>query len=175
MQRPHLKEKHMFNKIKTTILALIAITSFSSASAMEHNHSMSHQPTGVVIHDPWVRSAPPNAPMLGLFMQISNNTNATVKLLSAYAKGYQRVELHRTTNQDGLMKMTKQEFMPINANGGLSLKPGSWHIMLIGPNTVPKEGEVVMITLKFDNGTTQMVHAVVRKGKIMIDHNHHAH
>jgi copper(I)-binding protein len=34
----------------------------------------------------------------------------------------------------------------------LVFKPGSWHIMMINPEKVPKEGSSVAITLLFDNG-----------------------
>ena len=107
-------------------------------------------------------------------MEIHNNTHSKVKLISAYVAGYKRVELHRTTNQNGVMKMQKQDFMLIPAQGRLQLKPGSWHIMLIGPKTVPSEGELVTISLKFDNGKTQTIHATVKKGKKMMM-NHHKH
>ncbi len=166
----------MFNKIKIILLALVALLTMNASLAMDHhNHSMSHKSTDIVIHDPWVRSAPPNAPMLGVFMRIQNKTNNKVKLLSAQAKGYQRVELHRTIDHHGVMKMIKQDYMPIEANSELQLKPGSWHIMLIGPDAVPKNDSSVMINLKFDDGTTQIIHAVVRKGKMIMHHNHHKH
>jgi hypothetical protein len=37
----------------------------------------------------------------------------------------------------------KQDFMPIPAHGKLTLKPGGWHIMMIQPKKVPKEGDSV--------------------------------
>jgi len=131
--------------------------------------------SAIVIHDPWIRTAPPNAPMLGLFMKIRNNTNQDIRLVSVQATGYVRAELHRTINHNGIMKMQKQSFMPISAQGDLDLKPGSWHIMLIGPEIVPKEGDTSMIYLEFDNGTTQTIHVQVGKGKIMMKHNHYTY
>jgi copper(I)-binding protein len=140
-----------------------------SVFAMDHNQSQ------VEVKNPWVRSAPPNAPMLGAFMQIHNNTKNNLKLLSVNVFGYQRAELHKTINHDGLMKMVQQEFIPISAKSSLSLKPGSWHIMLIGPDAVPVEGDTVKIKLIFDNGTSQMIDAVVRKDKMMMKHHGHHH
>ncbi len=166
--------RNTFSSIYIAIL-LTLIMAPNLAFAMEHNHSISYQSTDIVIHDPWVRSAPPNAPMLGLFMQIRNKTHHDIKLLSAQAKGYQRVELHRTINQSGVMKMLKQDFMLINTNHYLDLKPGSWHIMLIGPELVPMQGDKVMIKLSFDNGLTQSIHAPVRKDQAITNNNHHTH
>ncbi len=149
----------MFNKIKKTIgLVFVALIGLNTTFAMAN----------IVIDDPWIRSAPPNAPALGLFMQITNHSDYDVKLLSASVdSGYRIVELHRTIPVEGVMMMVKQDFMPIPAQGNLTLKPGSWHIMLIEPESVPSEGEFVKVKLTFDNGQTKIIHAKVRKGKIM--------
>ncbi len=132
-----------------------------------------HADLGIQVDDPWVRTAPPNAPALGAFVKIYNHTNQDVKLLSAHADGYKDVQLHRTVEADGMMKMVEQAFMPIPAQGSLHLKPGSWHVMLINPDTVPKKGDTVMITLTFDNNTSQVVGFKVRKGKMMMHHKMH--
>jgi hypothetical protein len=161
----------MFNKKKKLILAFTMLTILNVSTAMEYYHT-NHTTAEIVINDPWVRSAPPNAPALGLFMQINNNTNHDIKLLSANASGYKRIELHRTVVQGDMMKMVKQEFMPIPAKGKLHLKPGSWHIMLISPESVLYEGDTVMIDLVFDNGLSKTVHAQVRKGKKMTGSRH---
>ena len=158
--------------MKSFVLLLLISQVFPVYAHSNHEHAVTNkQSYDVVIHDPWVRSAPVNAPMLGVFMQIQNNTNHELKLLSAKAKGFQRVELHRTTNHNGMMKMKKQQYMPILAQSRLHLKPGSWHIMLIGPESVPSEGKIVMIELEFDNSIVHTAYAVVKKGKIMMNHN----
>jgi len=157
---------------KTLLFSLVA--SVNSVSAMNHEHSMMHhKPSQIEVKNPWVRTAPPNAPMLGAFMQIHNNTNNDLKLLSATAARYKKTELHKTINNDGLMKMAQQEFMPIKAKSSLNLKPGSWHIMLISPDVVPIEGDTVKINLTFDNGTSQMINAVVKRGKMMMKNHGH--
>ncbi len=160
----------MFYKI--IISALIALLGMSTSFAMDHNnHSMNHESTDIAAHDPWIRSAPPNAPALGAFVQLHNNTHQDVKLISAHADGFKDIQLHKTVDDNGLMRMVEQEFMPIPANGKLHLKPGSWHIMLINPSHVPVEGETVTLKLQFDNGYSQMVSFKVRKGKMMMKHH----
>ena len=150
----------MFYKIKTIILALAAFAGFTSSFAMS-----SPQSNGIVIQDTWVRSESSNASGLGAFMKIHNNSNQNVKLISAYAEGYKDVQLHSTIDDGGMMRMVEQEFIPVTAKGKVHLKPGSWHVMLIKPEKVPAKGEVVLITLKFDNGSSQAVKFKVRKGK----------
>lgn len=159
----------MFNTIKTIAVIFTILISFNTTFATPY-----YQSSKVMINDPWIRSAPSNAPALGLFMQIDNHSSSDIKLLSASIDGgYKRVELHRTMLKKGVMQMIKQDFIPVPAHGSRTLKPGSWHIMLIGPKSVPIKGESVAIKLVFDNGLSKTVHATVRKGKMMMHHHNH--
>ncbi len=129
----------------------------------------------IYIEDSWVRSAPSNAPILGAFMTIHNQTWSDLRLVSATAENFQRVELHRTIKADGMMKMVKQEFIPIAAYNKLVLKPGSWHIMLIGPTSVPELGSIVPVVLVFDNGVVKNVELKVKKSNHSNHLNHLNH
>jgi periplasmic copper chaperone A len=127
----------------------------------------------IVIEEPWIRGAPSNAPALGGFMTIHNHTDKAVKLVSANVdSGYERLELHRTVAADGMMKMIKQQFIPVPAEGSVILKPGDWHVMLIGPASVPKVGDSVAVSLTFDNGQTLAVDMPVKAGDGMMKHAH---
>ncbi len=119
-------------------------------------------PSDIKIINPWVRSAPPTASVLGLFMQIQNHTPNTVRLLSASAKGYQRGELHLSKQVNGVMKMIKQDSIAIKPNSTTTLKPGAFHIMLIKPKSVPNIGSKVVINLVFDNGLSYKIDAEVK-------------
>ncbi len=144
----------------------LSVLQVSNADSHAFNQQDTHLSLSIV--DPWVRSAPANAPALGVFMTIRNHTNQPVRLMNASVdSGYDRVELHRTQQVNNMMKMLKQDFIPIPAQGSLTLKPGSWHVMLIGPSTVPGEGELVSMQLNFDNNVTKMITAKVKKGKMM--------
>ncbi len=141
-----------------------------SLSIITQACSMSHDTDNITVYNPWIRLAPPNAPALGAFMEIHNNSNHDIKLLSANASGYKRLELHKTEYKNGMMKMIKQDFMPILAHNKLVLKPGSWHIMMINPELVPSEEEDVIIELVFSNDLSKTLHAKVSKDNMM---NHH--
>ncbi len=128
----------------------------------------------LVVSDPWIRSAPPNAPALGAFMVLENHSDAEVSVVDVHTSlAVGRVELHRTKMADGVMKMVLQKSIPVPAHSSTVLKPGSWHIMLIGPEKVPTMGEVIELTLVLDDGTEQVVAATVRQGeKMMGEHAH---
>jgi copper(I)-binding protein len=121
---------------------------------------------GIQVTDPWVRVAPPNAPALAAFMKLENHTGAEVSIVDARTSlAVARVELHRTTMVDGIMKMMPQTAIPVAAHSTTLLEPGSWHIMLISPQKVPLAGESVELSLLFSDGSEQKVVAIVRKGK----------
>ena len=128
----------------------------------------------LLVTDPWIRSAPPNAPALGAFMVLENSSGVEVSVVAAHSSlAVDRVELHRTLMADGVMKMVPQKSIPVPPHSSTVLKPGSWHVMLIGPKKVPVMGEVVQLTLVLDNGTKQVVAATVRQGqKMMGEHAH---
>ncbi len=131
---------------------------------------------GLMVTNPWVRSAPPNAPALGVFMMLKNHSDTDLSVVDVRTTlEVNRVEMHRTMMTDDVMMMMPQELIPVEAHSSTELKPGSWHIMLIEPKQVPKMGETVHLTLVLSNGFEQMVAAVVRQGekmKMMEDHSH---
>ncbi len=151
--------KTTMNRVLGAVLLMMAI---SSVKAM-----------GIMVNDPWVRAAPPNAPALAAFMQLENHSGKDIALVEATTSlPVARVELHRTMMADGMMKMVQQKEMPVAAHGNLVLEPGSWHIMLIGPKQVPVEGDSVVLTLRFSDGSEQQITAKVRKGKMMMKGGH---
>jgi copper(I)-binding protein len=72
-----------------------------------------------------------------------------------------------------MMTMVRHDFVLIPAHEKLLFKPGSWHIMMIKPEQVPKEGSAVVITLVFDNGLSETVEARVKKGAMMMKDQGH--
>jgi hypothetical protein len=52
---------------------------------------------------------------------------------------------------DGTMEMIPQESIALPADGEVELKPGSYHVMLIGLKQDLKAGDEISLTLKFKN------------------------
>ena len=114
------------------------------------------------IDDPYVRLVPPNAPASAAFMVISNSGSAPRQLLKAQSPVAKTVELHTHINEGGMMKMRAVPFIAIKAGGQTELKPGSYHVMLIGLTQPLKDGDLVAITLTFDDGSQQRISAPAR-------------
>ena len=130
----------------------------------------------VVVQDPYVRLAPPNAPATGAFMVIKNNGDKDIKVLKADNPASKVTELHTHLNEGGVMKMRPVPAIDIKAKGEAVLKPGGLHVMMIDLKAPMKEGDVVPITLTFDDGSSKQVDAkVVRPmaaGAPAMEHKH---
>ncbi len=127
----------------------------------------------ISVHDPYVRLAPPNAPATGAFMVIRNEGAQDVKLVKADNPASKVTELHNHINEGGVMKMRPVQSVDIKAGGEAVLKPGSLHVMLIDLKAPMKEGDVVPITLTFDDGSSKEIEAkVVRPAPVESSQKH---
>lgn len=114
---------------------------------------------------PYVRLAAPALVTTGAFMRIVNDSDQDRQLLRAESPVARRVELHSHVNDSGVMKMREVAAIEIKAKGETELKPGSYHIMLIDMKQSLSEGELVPLTLRFDDGSSQRIEAPVRKSQ----------
>lgn len=130
----------------------------------------------VVVQDPYVRLAPPNAPATGAFMVIKNNGDKDIKVVKAENPASKVTELHTHLNEGGVMKMRPVQSVDIKAKGEAVLKPGGLHVMLIDLKAAMKEGDIVPITFTFDDGSTKKVDAkVVRPTAAVAPMSEHKH
>ncbi len=130
----------------------------------------------VTVDEPYVRLAPPNAPATGAFMVIKNAGDKDVKVVKADNPASKATELHTHLNENGVMKMRPVAAIEVKSKGETALKPGGLHVMLINLNAPMKEGDVVPITLTFDDGSSKKVDAKVVKtmaaGMPVMEHKH---
>lgn len=63
-----------------------------------------------------------------------------------------RVEVHEVLQDGEIMRMRHMpDGLPIAGNSRAELRPGSYHLMLIGPKRRHAEGETVRIRLRFEH------------------------
>ena len=97
-----------------------------------------------------------------VYVTLSNAGSQADALVSASSDAAQTVELHEVKNEGGVMKMRPVSAIPVPAGGKTELKPGGYHIMLMGLKHDLKPGEKVPVTLKFEHGGEVHVEAAVR-------------
>ena len=99
----------------------------------------------VKVDDPWVRATVAPQKATGAFMQLTSAKAA--KVVAASSPVATMVEIHEMKMDDGVMKMRAVDALPLPAGQAVALKPGSYHVMLMGLKQPIKAGETVPLTL----------------------------
>lgn len=101
----------------------------------------------VKIENAWIREAPPNASAMAGYLTIQNATDQDRVLTFAKSEQFNSIEIHRTVITDGVARMRRQEDIFIPAGESLELKPGDYHLMLMGPKSQYKLNDELTVTL----------------------------
>ena len=131
-------------------------------------HAQETAASGVKVENAYVRAVPPNSSATAAFMTLINDTDKPVRLVGGSAPFAGMAAPMVTTHEmhDGKMAMGMKEvpFLEVPAHGKLELKSGGDHLMLMDLTSVPKEGEKVTLTLRFEPAPAERkVEAAVRK------------
>ena len=102
----------------------------------------------IKIVDPWMRVGA-QGKATGVFLKIENNSDKADTLYKAVSGLSRKVEIHETYQKDDMMGMREVGQIIIPAKSTFELKPGSFHIMLIGLKEDIKKDDKGEITLFF--------------------------
>lgn len=130
--------------MKKIVLFVLMGMLLLSACGMQMNDA-------VEAKDAWVRTG-----MMGgnsaAYMMLVNGTGQNVGLIGASSDAADVVEVHLSQmGADNVMQMIKQDAVDIPSRKMLELKPGSYHIMLIGLKKDLNVGNSIVLTLHFRN------------------------
>lgn len=157
---------HNFNRFlfKTLFLTLF----FSSTVLADETNDINTT-------DIWISEAPPTVSILAGYLNIQNNSNETITLVSASSPNFSRIEIHRSVMQGEMVSMEKQDSLDIPAGETVKLSPGGYHLMLFNPGKPLRSGDTAIINLSFSNGHEQSIEASVKRRSGGHDHSHHNH
>jgi len=131
----------------------------------------------ILIHDPWVRAAPPNVKVLAAYFEIKNNSKKPQTLTKVSSPAFDQVGIHRTVMHENMAHMEHLEELTIPPQAAVVLKPGGLHLMLMDAKKPLQIGGQVPMTLTFRNGKTITFSAIVRSDQMgdTEDHQHMNH
>ena len=117
------------------------------------------QPTASVIQieDPWVRAVPPNANNSAIFLDLRNESEQLRKLVEVHSEVAERVELHTTKDEDGMLRKERLEEVLIPALETQSFHPGGIHIMLIGLRSPLNVGGAIELELVYADQSKETI------------------
>ena len=132
----------MKRTIATSLFSLAAMMSLPSLAQAD-----------VTVSDPWVRATVPGQQATGAFMVLQATEAA--QLLGASSTLTKQVEVHEMAMENDVMRMRQVEKIELPAGKAVELKPGGYHIMLLGLDKQVEEGSSVDITLRIQNADGQ--------------------
>jgi len=107
--------------------------------------------TSIQIDKPWARATPAGAKIGAAYMTIDNKSGQPDRLTGASSDVAKTLQIHEMKVVDGVMKMREiPGGLPLPAGGSVTLKPGGYHVMLIGLNQPLKKGDKFPLTLVFE-------------------------
>jgi copper(I)-binding protein len=107
------------------------------------------QAQAVQVEDAWARATAAGARSGGIFLTLTD-IGAPDRLLGATTPVAATAELHETIDDNGVMRMRPVRALPLETGKPVVLKPGSYHLMLIGLRRQLKPGDSFSVTLTFE-------------------------
>ena len=139
------------------LFLLLAVTVLLTSSAI------AEQSSAIVIESAQARPNPPVVPNGAAYMTITNTAAEADRLLTISGEIARTIQLHETSNTQGVMKMQHlNEGIAIAADATIKLEPGGLHIMLMGLQDALKPGNSFPLTLHFANAGAVTVNIQVK-------------
>ena len=109
----------------------------------------------------WIRLLPPNVTTTAAYVTI--NATHSDQLLAVTTDIAERVEMHETTMDDGVMSMRPIRSIELAENESTLLAPNGKHLMLIGLKRPLVEGENVTLNFELKESPAMSHEFTVRK------------
>ena len=141
----------------------ILLSACNSAPETEATTEAKASSSQIAIAGPWSRETAEGQDAGGAFMKITNSGTATDRLTGGSTPVAGEVQIHTVDMTDGVMHMRQlEDGLEIPAGGSVTLKPGSFHIMLMQLEQPLKQGETVPVTLTFEKAEPVEVELAVQ-------------
>lgn len=112
-----------------------------------------------MVHNAWIRSAPPDAPVRAGYALLMNHSGTEVIIDGVRSDAFGAIEIHEMHDLDGVMRMRPVKELRLPPHGSMALEPGGMHLMLfrptaawssdVGANLVFLHGDTVLTQTHF--------------------------
>ena len=128
----------------------------------------------IMIMDPYARASSPAAKAGAAFMVLHNTGDQDDRLIGVSSDVSKLTQLHTHIDDgNGVMKMTHvEDGFEIKAGEKLMLERGGHHVMVMGLNDSLDQGEMISVTLTFENAGDKVVEIPVDLKRKAKGHGH---
>ncbi|MCP1198935.1 copper chaperone PCu(A)C [Notoacmeibacter sp. MSK16QG-6] len=143
-------------------LTLLPISAQAESNKMADGHSHMQMVGKLEITDVRLRATPPNAKVAAGYLTVRNTGTEPDRLIGGSVDFADEIEVHEMAVEDGVMKMRPlRDGLEIAPGQQVELKPGSYHLMLMGMKDELKEGQTRTLTVEFEKAGSVSVDAPV--------------
>ncbi len=114
------------------------------------------------LHDAWVRATPDSGSTTAGYIRFVNGTADTVWVSRFSSDDAATVELHQSSDVAGEMHMAMLDSLAVAPNHSVTMRPGGYHLMLIGATHALVPGSMVRIVMHLSNGAVVSTSARVK-------------
>jgi len=137
----------MYSMSKLVFVAALMAASTAFAQAGDN--------AKIVVQEPWARATPSGAMSGAAYMTIDNKSTAADRLTGVASEVAAKVQVHEMKVVNGVMQMRElADGLAIPAGKSVTLKPGSYHVMLMGLKKPLVAGQSFPLTLTFAKAGT---------------------
>ena len=145
---------------KIFIATCVAFVAFASPLAAAHGYIKGN----IEVRHPWTRATPPGAEVAAGYLEIRNTGKEPDRVIGASTPAAERVELHMTASEKGVMKMREVTSVEAPARKRQVLRPGGTHLMIVGLKKPFVKGQRIPLTLRFERAGDVHVELEVQVG-----------
>jgi copper(I)-binding protein len=128
----------------------------------------------VAVSDAWARATTSTARVGGVFLTMKASGGED-RVVSAASPVAEKIELHETIRDGAVMRMREVPRLMVSADAPTVLKPGSYHIMLIGLKRPLNRGESFPLTISFEKAPAVTVQVTVQAAGASAASGHRGH
>ena len=131
-----------------------ALFAFSSLQVLANPvHAADYKVGSIQISQPWARATPKGASSGAAYMTVSNSGAAAQRLSCVSSDAAAECQIHEMTMDGGVMKMRPlQGGLEVKPGESVTLKPGGFHVMLVGLKQPLQPGQSLDATFKVEGG-----------------------
>ena len=151
-----------------TLIGVAMLTAATSVAFAQNSAT-----PALVVEQPYAFATPTGAQTGAAYMTIDNKAASADRLTGASSDIADKLQIYEMAVVSGVMDMRELAAgFPIPARGKVELKPGSFHVMLIGLKKPLTSGQTFPLTLTFEKAGNISVTVPVKAMGAMQDSDH---
>ncbi|CAB4660120.1 unannotated protein [freshwater metagenome] len=148
--------------MKTKLVGLIAsLALVAGVAACSSDDAATPDSPEITVTGQWARQSPMATDMGAAYMIIESDAEDELVGASVDMSVAMMTEVHETVTVDGGMKMQEVSSIKVTPEMPIEMKPGGYHVMLMGLVQPLEVGQTISVTLNFSKSGDKVIEVPV--------------